>query len=127
MLNVGLAFVTFLVLVLSLCGIFLCRSEIAQEWRQASLPLKALFHHFEKETTAQRKLQKIRRAYFKERQRERERFDREVTSLDKLLKENSLDKNTYARYIKLLEMDYEQKRQRTRVRFGFIKNLTPTG
>ena len=127
MLDVGFAFVAFLVLVFSLCGIFLCRREIPQEWRQASLPFKTLFHHFEKEATTRRKLQKARRAYIKERLNEQEHFNREISSLDKLLKENSIDKPTYARYRKLLEMDYEQKRQRTRVRFGFIKNLTPTG
>lgn len=127
MLNLGFAFVTFLVLVLALSGIFLCRSEIGQKWRQTSLPFKALFHHAEKEDIARRKLQKTRRAYIKERQKEREHLSREISALERLLKENSIDDYTYARYKKLLEMGYEQKRQQTRERYGFIKNLTPTG
>jgi hypothetical protein len=124
MLELWLTLVTFLVTVLSLSGIFLCRSEIAQEWRQASLKFKASSHHFEREATAGRKLRKTRQAYVRERLKEQEHLNSEISSLDRLLKENSIDKYTYARYKKLLKMGYEQKRQQTRERYGLIKNLT---
>jgi hypothetical protein len=37
-----------------------------------------------------------------------------------LLKENSIDEGTYERLAKLLEMGYEQKRQKTRHKYGFV-------
>jgi hypothetical protein len=92
-----------------------------------ALPFKSLFHHSEKEAVARRKLQKTRRAYIKERLKEREHLNREISDLDRLLKENSIDEYTYTRYKKLLEMGYERKRQQTRERYGFTQNLTPTG
>ena len=127
MLELGLVFVILLVSALALCAIILCRSEISERRHQASLNFMGLSHHFEKEDAARRKLQKTRRAYIKERLRERDHLNKEISSLDRLLKEESIDDSTYARYKKLLEMSYARKRQQTRQRFGFAIDSTLAG
>lgn len=127
MIDLGSVFVISLLSVLVLCIILLCRNEISERRSQASLPFKGLSRHFEKEDAAQRKLQKTKRAYIKERLREREHLNKEISALDSLLKEESIDDSTYARYKKLLEMSYQRKRQQTREKYGFIKDLTLTG
>jgi hypothetical protein len=99
------------------------KDEINHKWRPASSPFKALLHYAKKEEIAHRKLQKTRRAYIKERIKQREHLNREFAGLDKLLKENSIDEDTRARLKKMLEIGYEQKRQETREKYGFIKNL----
>ena len=67
-----------------------------------------------------RKLQKTRRSYFKERCKQHQKLNEEFLRLDMLLKENSIDEGTYERLAKLLEMGYEQKRQKTRHKYGFV-------
>ena len=69
--------------------------------------------------TNQLKLRDARRSYAKERTKQREHLNQEVASMDKLLEENSIDKNTHARYKKLVEMGYVKKRQETREKYGF--------
>lgn len=90
------------------------KSEIDHKWRSASSPFKALLHYAKKEEIAHRKLQKTIRAYIKERIMQREHLNSEVAGLDKLLKENSIDEDTYARLNKMLEIGYELKCQETR-------------
>ena len=99
------------------------KDEIEKKWRPASSSLKALFHYAGKEEVAQRKLQKTRRAYLKERTKQREHLNGEIARLDKLLKEGSIDKDIYPRLKKLLEIGYEQKRRETREMYGFVKKL----
>jgi hypothetical protein len=106
---------------------FTKKDEIDHKWRPASSPFKALLHYARKEEIAHRKLQKTRHAYIKERIEQREHLNREVAGLDKLLKENSIDEDTCARLKKLLEIGYEQKRQETREKHGFMKNLAASG
>jgi hypothetical protein len=98
-----------------------------QKWRAPSSPFKALFNYAKKEAIAHRKLQKTRRAYIKERIEQRQRLNREIARLDRLLKESSIDENTHARLKKLLEIGYEHKRQETREKFGFTKDLDTSG
>jgi hypothetical protein len=93
------------------------RGEIDHKWRPTSSAFKALFHFAGKEENAQRKLQKTRRAYIKERTKQREDLNTEIAGLDKLLKEGYI----HVRLKKLLEIGYEQKRQETREKYGFAK------
>jgi hypothetical protein len=67
-----------------------------------------------------RKMQKAIIAYIKERIKQREQVDGEVAKLEKLLKENLIDENTHARLNELLEIDYEQKWEETREKYGFV-------
>jgi len=97
------------------------KHEIDNKRLPASTRLKTLFHYAEKEENAYRKLQKTRQAYIKERTKQREHLTREIASLDRLLKESSIDEDIYVRLKKLLEMGNEQKRQETREIFGFTK------
>jgi hypothetical protein len=99
------------------------KDETEKKWRPASSPFKALFHSAGKEELAQRKLQKSRRAYLKERTKQREHLDWEFARLDKLLKEGSIDEDIYPRLKKLLEIGYEQKRRETREMYGFVEEL----
>jgi len=83
-------------------------------------PFQSLFTITKREAKANKpKLKKIRRVYAKERTKQREHMKNEVTYINKLLKEGSIDENTYARYKKLLEMGYVEKRQETREKYGF--------
>ncbi len=111
MFNLSLAFVTSIVSIAACGVIVLGRSEVSEERRA------------KKEAAARRKLLKIGHAYAKERLQERERLDRDLSALTRLLKEKSIDKQTHERYKKLLQMSYEQKRQQTRTRFGFTNRL----
>jgi uncharacterized protein YecT (DUF1311 family) len=97
------------------------RGEIDHKGRPASSAFKALFHFARKEENAQRKLQKTRRAYIKERTKQREDLNTEIAGLDKLLKEGYIHKDIHVRLKKLLEIGYEQKRQETREKYGFAK------
>ena len=67
-----------------------------------------------------------RRSYIKERTKQKEHLNSQIAHLDKLLKDNSIDENTYARYKKLLEMNYEQKLEETRAKYGFTNPTTPS-
>jgi hypothetical protein len=66
-----------------------------------------------------RKLEKRKRSYFKERLHQRQHLSEEFSRLCKLLKENSIDESTFQRLKALLEMGYKQKRQETRIKYGF--------
>jgi hypothetical protein len=85
-----------------------------------------LFRHAGAEH-ARRKLQKARRLYIEERTKQRRNLNWEISGLDTLLEENSIDKDTHARLRKLLEIGYDRKRQETRERFGFTGNLSTDG
>ena len=98
------------------------KDKIEKKWRPASSRFKALLHYAGEEA-AQRKLQKTRRAYLKERTKQREHLNWEIARLDKLLKEGSIDEDIYPRLKKLLEIGYEQKRRETREIYGFVKKL----
>jgi hypothetical protein len=98
------------------------KGEMDHKWRSALSSFRALLHYASKEETAQHKLQKTRRAYIEERVKQQEHLNKEVARLDKLLKENSIDEDTHARLNMILEMGYEQKRQETRKKYGFIRN-----
>jgi DNA-binding protein H-NS len=88
------------------------------KWRPSLF--KSLSKIAEKESNAkQPDLRKTRRAYARERTKRREHLNNEVAHVDKLFKARSIDENTHARYKKLLEMSYAQKRQETREKYGF--------
>jgi hypothetical protein len=63
-------------------------------------------------------MQKTIIAYVKEIIKQREQLDVEVAKLEKLLKENLIDENIHTRLNELLEIDYEQKRKKTREKYG---------
>lgn len=99
------------------------KAEIGHKWNPVSSQIKALFHCAGKEEVAYCKLQKTRRVYIKERTEQRERLNKGIAGLDRLLKESSIDEETYGRLKKLLEIGYKQKRQETREMCGFAKKL----
>ncbi len=65
-----------------------------------------------------------RLSYFKERTKQREYLDSQIAHLDKLLKDNSINEDTYVRFKKLLEMRYGEKRETTREKHGFTNHKT---
>jgi len=94
------------------------KDEISSKCRPS--PFKSLFTITKREAKANKpELKKIRRVYAKERTKQLEHMKNEVTYINKLLEEGSIDENTYARYKKLLEMVYVEKRQETREKYGF--------
>ncbi len=64
-------------------------------------------------------MEKMRQAYANERLRERESLEKDLSALDKQLQECIIDSQTHERYKKILQISYEQKRQKTRKKFGF--------
>jgi len=99
------------------------KGKMNDKWRSALSPFEALLNYAKKEEIAHRKLQKTRRAYTKERTKQRERLNREVAGLDRLMQDKSIDEDTHARLNKILKIVYEQKLQETRKKYGF-KTLT---
>jgi hypothetical protein len=99
------------------------KNEIENKWRIGSSPFKVSFHIAEKEVGIHCKLQKVKREYIKEREKRREYLNGEITRLDRLLKEGSIDEDMYPRLKKLLEIGYEQKRRETREMYGFVNKL----
>ena len=83
------------------------------KWRPSTL--KKLSSNAKKERKL--KLQKIRRVYAKERKKQREHMNSEIAGIDKLLEEGSIDEDIHARYKKLLEMGYADKRRETREKY----------
>ena len=51
-------------------------------------------------------------AYFKEKAKQRQLLDKELADLEQLLRNKSIDKDTYKRLIKLVEMN-EEKQEKT--------------
>lgn len=68
---------------------------------------------------ASSKLEKRKRSYFKERVQQRRHLSEEFSRLCRLFKENSISEDTFERLKALLEFSYEQKRQETRIKYGF--------
>jgi Spy/CpxP family protein refolding chaperone len=66
-----------------------------------------------------RQLEKLRRSYIKERTKQRDHLKEETEGLTKLLKEGSIDQETFERLKKILEISYRQKREKTRKNHGF--------
>lgn len=66
-----------------------------------------------------RKLEKLRRSYVKERTKQRDHLNEEIRGLTKLLKEDSIDQETFERLKKILEISYRQKREKARKDHGF--------
>jgi hypothetical protein len=66
-----------------------------------------------------RKLWNVKRSYFRERLKQRQQLNEEISRLDMLLKEKAIDEDTHKRLRKLLEMGYQKKRQETRLKYGF--------
>ena len=62
---------------------------------------------------------RIRHAYAQERAKQKEHLDYERAGLDELLNCGSIDEETQVRFVKLLEMSYEKKREETREKYGF--------
>ena len=66
-----------------------------------------------------RKLKKLRRSYIEERTKQRDHLNEEIRGLTKLLKENSIDPETFKRLRRILEISYGEKREKTRKNHGF--------
>ena len=88
--------------------------------RYLSSPFDSSFHFAKKEAKVQRKLQKIRQDYTRERTKQREHLNKELAVVEKLLEEGSISEDIRARYKKMLELGYTQKRRETREKYGFI-------
>jgi hypothetical protein len=71
-------------------------------------------------------LARKKRSYLEERIKQREYLSSQIAHLDKLLHNNSINRDTYARFKKLLEMSYEQKREATIEKHGFTNTMTLT-
>ncbi len=82
---------------------------------------KTLFHFSKKAEVTQRKFREKRCSYIKERTTQKEHLTSQSIHLDTLLKNNSINQDTYARLKKLLEMKYEEKINEIRERHGFPK------
>lgn len=106
-----LVFVASVVAICAFSAIILCRNEISQK-RQAT-----------KETAARRRLERRRRSYEKHRLDERMRFKSNMSALDKLFEESSIDSQTRERYKKILQMGYKEKRQQAKTKSGLAEKL----
>lgn len=111
MLTWDLVFVASVVAICAFSAIILCRNEISQK-RQAT-----------KETAARRRLERRRRSYEKHRLDERMRFKSNMSALDKLFEESSIDSQTRERYKKILQMGYKEKRQQAKTKSGLAEKL----
>ena len=85
-------------------------------------PYLALLYINKQEKNIQRKLQKTRQDYSKERRRQQDYMKNEVDRLDKLLDKGSINEDIHTRYKKILEIDYEKKRLEIREKYGFKTN-----
>lgn len=62
---------------------------------------------------------RMRHAYAQERAKQKDRLDNERAGLDELLNCGSIDEETQIRFVKLLEMSYDRRREETREKYGF--------
>jgi hypothetical protein len=69
-------------------------------------------------------LKEKRRSYLKERTKQKEHLNSQIAHLYKLLNDKSINEDTYARYKKLLEMNYEREHEATREKHGFTNPMT---
>lgn len=81
-----------------------------------------VFYYAKKEEFAKRRALKIIRLYVNETKKQHKHHSDDIAHLNLLLKEKSIDKETYNRMKKLLEMSYEQKREDARIKVGNDKN-----
>lgn len=98
--------------------IFNKKNEILSKWHPSS-NFTALFKITKKETKTQRKLQKAKKAYAKERNKQREHLNKELVGVNKLFEEGSISEDIQIRYKKMLEIGYAQKLRETREKYGF--------
>jgi hypothetical protein len=87
-----------------------------QKLQPETIRIKNLFH---RTTNKEKTIRKLRTSYIKERTKQRANLNQEMNGLTTLLKENSIDQETYERLKKILTIGYEQKRQEIRVKHGF--------
>jgi hypothetical protein len=66
-----------------------------------------------------RKMEKLRRSYIEERTKQRDHLNEEIEGLTKLFKEDSINRETFERLKKILEISYGEKREKTRKNHGF--------
>lgn len=97
------------------------KDEISIKYRSSS-PFKSFFHIHKKGRNARQKLRKARRAYVKERTKQRERLKREMANVDILFEKGTINEDIYTRYKKMLEIGYAEKRQETREKYGFLNS-----
>jgi hypothetical protein len=82
-------------------------------------PLKASSQVSVRRIKTRRITDRTRHAYAQERAKQKEHLDNERAGLDELLNCGSIDEETQIRFVKLLEMSYEKKREETREKYGF--------
>jgi len=86
------------------------------------LPLGALIgilaslvlHVARKEEKQEKKLKKLMRKYVRNRQKQEKTFTEEQEKLQALLRDKSIDQNTYARLKDILEINFAQQREKAR-------------
>ena len=80
----------------------------------ALLVLMVLFHA-RKEERHRKKLAKLARAYMKDRLKQREIFAKQLEILDAQLRNKTIDKKSYARLKKVLEINFAERSEEARV------------
>lgn len=73
-----------------------------------------VLHYARREERHKNQFQKLVRKHMKERVKQEEKFAEEVEKLDALLHDKSIDKNTYARLKKILEISFAKRREEVR-------------
>jgi hypothetical protein len=79
---------------------------------------------FTHERKVQKEMHNARRLYVEERARQQGHLRDELANLNTLLIDQTIDKETWKRYKKLLEIGYENEKKLTKVKYGFIDRST---
>jgi len=74
-----------------------------------------VLYHARKEERHRKKLAKLARAYMRDRLKQREIFAQQLEILDAQLRNKTIDKNTYARLKKVLEINLTKRSEEARL------------
>jgi len=85
----------------------------------SSTQLSNLTETSKKETKQWLKLRNKKNAYRKERARQKKHLNKEIAIVNKLFRDGSISEDIHLRYLRMLDMGYEQKIKETRNKFGF--------
>jgi rubrerythrin len=73
-----------------------------------------VLHYARGEERHKKQFQKLLRKHVEDRVKQEKKFTEEVGKLDVLLRDKSIDKNTYARLRKILEISFAKQRDKVR-------------
>ena len=80
-----------------------------------------VLYHARKEERHKKKLAKLARAHMRNRLKQREVFAKQLEILDAQLHNKTIDKNTYARLKKVLEINFVKRSEEARVQLETIR------